>query len=119
MNLRINKEIDNKYLFNGEDNPNTCTNPYTFNSNIIGTRGRSDNGEIIKEDTDIGTNQENSYFLKVVNAIPPGSNYESKVNGINQLLEERRIENGLSESLATVSYSFNISDIKNEINACI
>ena len=71
--------IDNKYLFSGEEGPNTCLNPMKITSKIIGTKG-------INED---GSDIENSYFAKVVEAIPKSSGADKIVSGLETLLNER------------------------------
>ncbi|MGI6136662.1 MAG: hypothetical protein GX959_06440 [Clostridiales bacterium] len=48
--------IQGKYLFDGEDGPNTCADPMRITSKTLGTRG-------LKED---GSDDTNSYFCKIV-----------------------------------------------------
>jgi len=113
--------IEDKYLFEEENNPNKCINPMTINEYIISTRGLSegikpnDEEEIMAQDLKEGTTNENSYFLKILNLIPVSSGNSTQTNGLNQLLEERRIEKGLNESLATVTSSEELYEIKREI----
>lgn len=99
--------IDDKYLFSGEDGPNTCSNPMKISSNIIGTKG-------INED---GSDIENSYFAKVVEEIPKSSGTDKIVSGLETLLNERKNELNINTDFANINKGNNISKIKTEIDA--
>ena len=98
--------IDNKYLFTLEDGPNTCTNPMKMSSKIIGSTG-------IYED---GSDITNSYFAKVVSAIPKSSGAIKIVSGMREIINEREEELNISGDLATISWGLSSSKIKNEID---
>ena len=102
--------IDNKYLFDGEDNPNTCTNPLKMTSETLGTRG-------INED---GSDETYSYFHKVVSTIKGkfGMGAQKQVEGMNALFSERKKELNLNEDLAEAHfYLLGVeSSVKSEID---
>ncbi len=99
--------ISNCYLFDGEDGPNTCTNPLSMTNKILGTRG-------LKED---GSDETNSYFHKIVEKIPASSSASQIRTGMDSLLYERKNELGINIDLAKVSYGTDLSMIKSEIDA--
>ena len=98
--------IDNSYLFYGENNPNTCTNPMDMTCYTLGTQG----------DAEIDNYQYN-YFAKVVNEIPRSSSYITIKNGLENLLAERKNILNLTDDLAIVTRGTDLNEIKNEIDA--
>lgn len=110
--------IDNKYLFDDEDNPNTCTNPLKMTSKTLGTRGLYENGKI-QGNPDNGYDERN-YFYKIIQKIPASSGPNKRAAGLRSLLEERKEELNLDDDLATITSAitiFGVGDkIENEID---
>jgi len=105
--------IDEKYLFDGEDNPNKCQNPMKISSKIIGTRGINE----------YATNDENNYFAKIVSKIPASTTGRVVEDGINELLDEREaeikieLESEVNIDLGSATRGTDLSVIKSEIDA--
>ncbi len=102
--------IDNKYLFDGEDNPNTCTNPLKMTSETLGTRGILENG----------SDETNSYFYKIIQKVPASPGPNKRASGLRSILAERKEELNLDDDLATITSAitiFGVGDkIENEID---
>ena len=97
--------IDNKYLFDGEDNPNTCTNPLKMTSKTLGTRGEEEDG----------SDETYSYFHKIIQKIPANSSATVQTSGLRSILAERKKELNLNEDLATITSAVTIFGVRNKI----
>ena len=83
--------IDNGYLFNGQNNPNYCTDPMTMTSYTLGSTGESFTEPLT-----------NNYFAYIHDIIQDNASADSVESGIQTIISDRNDELGIGNS---ISYS--------------